>query len=137
MILQPTVTRCGARPIAGDTRESSWPMVSQPSKTRRSRHTGLIIFYGKASEINAFPCAWHGEVVAASSLLLALGRTLCRSLFPGLGVGFIFDSKFTSVTVGIYVHDSVTSQWYSCSLVEILKAIYTGEDFRPLLYKRG
>ena len=52
MILQPTVTRCGARPIAGDTRESSWPMVSQPSKTRRSRHSGLIIFCGKASDID-------------------------------------------------------------------------------------
>ena len=88
-----------------------------------------------------FPCAWRGEIVTAS-LLLSLAGSL-RSLFSFFGfVWLVFDCEFASVGV-CFDHaprdmdESETCEGHSCSLVEIVKAIYTGEDFRPLLYYRG
>ena len=122
MILQPTVTRCGARPIAGDTREFSLPMAGRLTKTRRSRLIGLIIFCGRASDID---------------LLLTWAPGSEGFGFLGFGVGLIFDCEPAAVGVPRDMHQAKTSQWHSRSLVEILKAIYTGEDFRALLYYRG
>ena len=105
MTLRPTMTRCGARPIAGDTRESSWAMVSQPTKTRQSRLIGLIDCYGKASDIgNAFTCTRDCEIVSGSLLLspAALGGSLCL-LRSGFGVGLVFHRKFAPVCVGCHM----------------------------------
>ena len=109
MILQPTVTRCGVRPIAGDTRESSWPMVSQPTKTRRSLLIGLTGCYGKALERNASSCRGSREIV--SRLLLPLAGSLL-SCFWFLGFG-ILNRKFASVTVGIYMDNAISGQRHS------------------------
>ena len=57
------------------------------------------MFYGKASEINAFPRTRDCEIVAAS--LLAPAGSLRSLLRSGLWGGFIFDSKFAVADRGI------------------------------------
>ena len=124
LIILSTATRRAARHTDDVMREFSWPMAGQPTRSRHPRHSGLGTFCGKAAYID---------------LLLTFPRSLSSGglRFLGFGVGLIFDCEPAAVGVPRDMHQAKTSQWHSRSLVEILKAIYTGEDFRPLLYYRG